>query len=134
MNKFEIISMMRTWFRHISDHEPVQKLIPMLDLKNLKMKFPEATLTTTEQFAGWYATVSEKFFNVEHILKQVDIKISGDKAEVFLVVNWKAETREPLQALSTKIDCDAYQEWIVVKGSDGKPKISSYDVLGIIDN
>lgn len=118
-----------TWFKKLTDHAPVDEMLAMLNVDSLQMKFPEATLTSEQQFRDWYTTVTNKFFDQVHELKMLDVALDGDVATVELVVNWQARTWEPPAGYSGWEGVYAHQSWTVaISDKTGIPAITTYDV------
>jgi hypothetical protein len=122
-------AMVHEWYRLLDVHAPYEQVAPLVASDGLEMRFPEATLTTTEQFREWYEGVVRRFFDEIHEMKELDVAIEGNQAEVKLVVNWQARIWDPPEAKSKWLGFDAYQTWIVVPSPEtGKPVIKTYIV------
>ena len=90
------------------------------------MIFPEKTLHGIANFKAWYAggTYSDGskapgviniFFDENHNVVSVKAKISGDQAQLDVVVAWQASWFEPPAAKSKRVSLDAIQRWTVRK-------------------
>ena len=101
----------------------------MLLDKGLEMRFPEGTLRGWSGFEGWYQGVMRFFFDEVHEVKKVDVDLSGDTADVKVVVNWQADRWKPPAAKSEWLGFDAYQTWVVKRSPETqKPVIATYIV------
>lgn len=134
MDKMQVVQLARRWFAALNCHKPVVELEAMLDPKGAEMKFPEATLKTPAEFRSWYSGVTHKFFDQQHVMRQIDVNLKDGAAEVFVIVNWQARTWDAPAPASTRIDMDAYQNWVVRPGPGGSPVISRYEVSGMTSN
>lgn len=119
----------RKWYAALDTHEPTPTLVAMLDPSNLKMVFPEATLTGIEAFIGWYEGVIRIFFDEVHQVQSVTV--TGEKAgltEIKVVVRWEASRWNAPAPKSDRIQLLAYQSWAVSFTPDGTPRIATYTV------
>lgn len=118
------------WYRKLDVHAPLEEFKPLLKDDELKMVFPEATVTGFEGFKGWYDRVITIFFDEVHNVKEVKLtSVSDEKAEVKVVVNWQASVWEPPAPNSKRIVLDAYQTWEVKRDpSTQKPVVVTYIV------
>jgi SnoaL-like domain len=124
----EIDQLARKWYRALDVHVPVEELLPMLTPDGLTMVFPEATLHGIEEFKGWYKTVTNRFFDEVHEVKEVDSTLHGDHSDVKVVVNWQAKIWDPPEAKSKWLGFDAYQTWVVTRAASGEVVITKYVV------
>lgn len=125
----EISTFAADWYRKLDVHAPMIELLPMLADEDLEMKFPEATLRGHAEFESWYQGVIRIFFDEVHNVKEVTSDISGDSANVKVVVAWEASVWKPPAANSERIVLDAYQTWVVKRSSTtGNPVIATYIV------
>jgi hypothetical protein len=126
-NKETITHFVHSWYSQLSDHAPLHEVGAMLAQQGIKLRFPEATLTTRSQFEEWYRGVTEKFFDQCHTVQKLDVRLDGEEAEVAVTVNWRAHTWQPPQAYSTWINAIAEQKWKIVKDPvSGNPLIKEY--------
>jgi hypothetical protein len=65
----------KRWYAALDTHEPTQTLVDMLDPTDLKMVFPEATLSGVEGFIGWYEGVIRIFFDEVHKVESVTLPL-----------------------------------------------------------
>jgi hypothetical protein len=120
------------WYRKLDEHVALKELLPMLSSAELTMRFPETTLHDQAGFMGWYETVTRRFFDEAHTVKQVGVRRSGDAADLDVVVNWQARIWDAPEAKSKGLNFDSVQSWIV-KGTNGtgQPVIVLYDVRSL---
>ncbi|GGJ52156.1 hypothetical protein [Deinococcus roseus] len=124
----EIQGLVQAWFSGLNEHRAMVKMMPLLDLKNLHMVFPESTLTTPEEFENWYRTVTSTFFDQDHIIEEVSSDIQENGANVKVTVIWKAHEWKAPAAFSTRIAMRAAQDWQVVRDENGQVVIQRYVV------
>jgi len=117
--------MARDWYHLLDIHAPLLELMPMVAREGLEMVLPEVTLRGQNDFVNWYQGVIRIFFDEVHVVKQADVTYSGDEAHVNIVVHWEASVWKPPARNSERINCEAFQRWIVVL-EDGKPVIKTY--------
>ena len=130
LTEAEIKEFAADWYRKLDVHAPLEDYIPLLADEELEMRFPEGTVKGFEGFKGWYDRVINIFFDEVHTLKEVKRQsVTGEKAEVKVVVKWEASVWKPPAAKSERIVLDAYQTWIVKRSaSTGKPIVETYIV------
>lgn len=128
LNETGIKEMAAEWYRKLDVHAPMVEILPLLAEEGLEMKFPEAMLNNLAEFEGWYQGVIRIFFDEMHKLKEVSVKINGDRADVHIVVEWHASVWKPPAAKSARIMLDADQTWVVKASKEGKPVIATYIV------
>jgi len=128
LNETAITEMAAEWYRKLDVHAPMVEILPLLAEEGLEMKFPEAMLNNLAEFEGWYQGVIRIFFDEMHKLKEVSVKINGDRADVHIVVEWHASVWKPPAAKSARIMLDADQTWVVKASKEGKPVIATYIV------
>lgn len=109
----EVQALASEWYRKLDVHAPMVEILPLLADEELEMVFPEATVQGYAGFEGWYQRVIRQFFDEVHTLKEVTpVPVEG-AVEVKVVVQWQATTWNPPNAKSARINCDAYQRWVV---------------------
>ncbi len=129
LSKSEVETLVTDWYKALDVHAPVETLLPMLLDQGLEMRFPEATLHGHEEFKGWYRTVTNRFFDEVHEMKELDIQPADDRADVKLCVKWQAKIWDPPAANSKWLGFDAYQTWVVKRSPEsGRAVIASYGV------
>ena len=120
------------WYRKLDRHVPLTELLPLVSAGDLTMKFPEATLRSQAEFAGWYDKVTHRFFDEVHTVKSVGVRMNGGKADLDVVVNWQARVWDAPEAASKGLNFDSGQHWIVSEeSSTGQPVIVVYDVKSL---
>jgi hypothetical protein len=128
LTESEVKELVDGWYRKLDVHAPVDEVLPLAADDGLEMVFPEATLHGHADLRNWYETVTRRFFDEVHEMRQLDISPNGDRADVKLVVNWQARIWDPPEAKSKWLGFDAYQTWVVERAADGKPVITRYVV------
>ena len=125
----EVKALVVDWYKKLDVHAAMVDLLPMLVDKDLEMQFPEITVRDLAGFEGWYQGVIRIFFDEIHDLKQLNITISRDWADVMLVVNWQAHRWKPPAAHRERLNFDAAQRWVVKRApATGRPVIVTYIV------
>ncbi|MGA7933203.1 MAG: hypothetical protein WCA35_06625 [Kovacikia sp.] len=125
----EVYELAKTWYENLDVHAPLETFIPLLAQKDLKMVFPEGTMTGFEGFKQWYERVVNLFFNEVHTLEDVTTVPKDDRAEVKVIVKWEASRWQAPAPHSERIIADAYQTWEVVRSPiTGSPVILTYIV------
>jgi hypothetical protein len=128
LTKQEVEKLAADWYHKLDVHAPLVELLPMV-AEDAEMKFPEATLHGLAEFEGWYERVIRIFFDEVHTLKQVNVELKDEVANVKVVVHWEASVWNPPAAKSQRIKLDAYQTWVVKRSLfHGAPVIASYTV------
>ncbi len=113
MKETSVKRVVDNWFAKLDVHASVEELLPMLTTEGLEMRFPEGTLHSTDEFMKWYETVTHRFFDEVHTMKELHIHVSSDHADVQLVVNWQAHIWNPPTPKSSWLGFDAAQRWVV---------------------
>jgi len=132
LTKEEIAQFAADWYRKLDVHAPMVDILPLLAEEGLVMKFPEATARGLADFESWYQRVIRIFFDEAHKVKEATPKITGERAEVHVVVEWQASVWNPPQATSQRIVLDADQTWEVRRSRrTGGLEITSYTVNGL---
>jgi hypothetical protein len=122
----------KSWYAALDTHEPTRTLVDMLDPIDLKMVFPEATLSGVEGFIGWYEGVIRIFFDEVHKIESV--KLGAEKngrTEVKVAVHWEASRWNAPAAKSDRIMLTAFQTWEVTFSETGDAKVAKYTVDGL---
>ena len=122
----------KNWYAALDTHEPTRTLVDMLDPTDLKMVFPEATLSGIEGFIGWYEGVIRIFFDEVHKIESV--KLGAEKngrTEVKVAVHWEASRWNAPAAKSDRIMLTAFQTWEVTFSETGDAKVAKYTVDGL---
>lgn len=116
------------WYQALDRHDDLASVQANLVPDGLEMVFPETTTYGLEGFAEWYRTVTNKFFDEDHAVRSVEVvSMTPERAEITVLVNWKASKWEPPAPRSDRLDFDAFQRWFVVAGPAG-PQVVRYVV------
>jgi spermidine synthase len=116
------------WYQALDRHDHLEAVQANLVPEGLEMTFPETTASGLEGFANWYRTVTHRFFDEIHQVRATDVvSLDGDRAEITVLVNWRASKWDAPAARSERLDFDAFQRWTVVAGPTG-PQVSRYVV------
>ncbi|HLZ57027.1 MAG TPA: hypothetical protein VKR06_08780 [Ktedonosporobacter sp.] len=132
LKQADVKQLVDDWYAKLDVHAPVEDLLPMLADQGLEMQFPEGIWHDKTAFSNWYTSVTNRFFDEIHTMKELSIAISGATATVQLVVNWQAHIWNPPAAKSEWLGFDAAQRWIVQASSQiQKPVIVTYIVQAL---
>lgn len=128
----EISEFAAAWYRKLDVHAPMIEVLPFLAEDGLVMKFPEATAKGLADFESWYQRVIRIFFDEVHTVKECTPQITGNEAEVHVVVQWEASVWNPPSPTSARIKLDADQTWKVRRSQrTGGLEITMYNVNGL---
>lgn len=128
----EVRQLVNTWFANLDVHAPLAEMLPMLVDTGLEMRLPEGTLHNATEFQHWYETVTRRFFDEVHTMKELNIRPQEDLANVALVVNWQAHIWNAPAPRSQWIDFDATQRWVVKRSPrTQQPVIATYIVQAL---
>jgi SnoaL-like domain len=128
LNETKVREMVVKWYQLLDVHAPEADLLALLDA-GLEMKLPEGPVHGLDGFRDWYQRVTRAFFDEKHVLTEVNVKLSDDRANVDITVNWQATRWRPPAAKSESLDFVAVQRWVVVRSaSTGEPVILTYIV------
>jgi SnoaL-like domain len=128
LTKESISAMVTLWYQALDRHDDLTLVLPFLVEEGLEMHFPEGVSSGREGFTDWYRTVTRRFFDEVHTVKQVEVSgLTDTEADVKVVVNWQARIWDPPGPRSQWLGFDAYQTWKVTAGSGG-PQILTYIV------
>ena len=105
------------WYYALDVHAPIEEISRFLADKDLNVQFPDGNITDMASFKTWYDRVTNLFFDENHYVQTVDAKVSGDQAELDIVVGWQASWFEAPAAKSKRTSMDATQRWTVRKSS-----------------
>jgi ketosteroid isomerase-like protein len=131
LTKEKIVDLADRWYRALDVHAPVEELHAMMTDEGNDMEWPELPTHGHAEFTVWYEKVTRRFFDEVHTIKSVEPTIDdgGQRADVKVVVNWKASVWEPPAPTSITLHMDAYQTWEVVRDpATGKALINKYVV------
>ena len=101
------------WFLALDQHVPIEESYTFLTDAGLNMQFPDGDIRNFDSFKTWYDRVTNLFFDENHTVQSVEATISGDQAEVRVVVGWQASWFEPPAAKSKRTSMDATQQWTI---------------------
>ena len=141
LNEADIRAFVDAWYLALDQHAPTDQ-VGQLVSDDVQMIFPEKTLHGKSDFLAWCigGTYSDGeqapgvyniFFDENHNVVSVEAQISGDKAELDVVVAWQASMFIPPAAKSKRVSLDAIQKW-TVKASDQSPYgmvVTSYNAM-----
>jgi hypothetical protein len=113
----EIRNFAAAWYLALDQHVPVEEAYRFLTDKELNIQFPDGDIRDFNSFKKWYDRVTNLFFDENHNVQSVEATISGDQAEVRVVVGWQASWFEPPAAKSKRTAMDATQQWTVRRSS-----------------
>jgi hypothetical protein len=118
----------RRWFDLLSEHAPIEQLLPLVSDADLEMVFPEATLRSRDEFQRWYETVGNAYTDQGHVVKELDVHDVMDRADVALSVVWTATQRSDGAHLAYRVN----QSWQLRRSpGNGEPVITRYRVLSM---
>lgn len=105
------------WYVALDVHAPFEEAARFLADQGLNMQFPDGDIKDSASFKKWYDRVTNIFFDENHNVQSVNVKISGDEAVVDIVVGWQASWFEAPAAKSKRTSMDATQRWTVRRSS-----------------
>ena len=105
------------WYLALDQHVPIEECYKFLADEGLNIQFPDGDIRDFNGFKKWYERVINLFFDENHNVQSVEATISGDQAEVRVVVGWQASWFEPPAAKSKRTSMDATQQWTVRRSS-----------------
>ncbi len=101
------------WYRALDFHVPLAEAYAFLADKGLNMQFPDGDIRDFDSFKTWYDRVTNLFFDENHYVQTVDVRLEGDVAVVNVVVGWQASWWVAPEAKSKRVSMDATQQWTV---------------------
>jgi hypothetical protein len=105
------------WYLALDQHVPIEECYKFLADEGLNIQFPDGDIRDLNGFKKWYDRVISLFFDENHNVQSVEATISGDRADVRVVVGWQASWFEPPAAKSKRTSMDATQQWTVRRSS-----------------
>lgn len=112
------------WFALFDQNAPVDQFLDRLSADDLKIQFPERTLTSHEDFRSWYDGILTTYSQATHDINSLTVSpIDATSWNVDLVVLWQAI---PFSGESVKFL--AHQVWRIEENAEGKLQIKSYVV------
>jgi len=109
----EIKRFVAAWYRALDNHDPVEDCYTLLTDRGLNMQFPDGDIRDFQSFKKWYDRVTNLFFDENHYVQSVSARVTGEEAELDVVVGWQASWWEPPAAKSKRVSMDATQKWTV---------------------
>jgi hypothetical protein len=103
------------WYRALDFHVPIAEAYAFLADDGLNMLFPDGDIRDFNSFKTWYDRVTNLFFDENHYVQTVEMRIEGDEATVDVVVGWQASWWVAPEAKSKRVSMDATQRWTVRK-------------------
>ena len=121
-NTNEVKSFVYSWFALLDRQVSEISLLKFLDLDNLMMQFPEATVNNREEFSDWYLGVQKIIESNSHNVKQLEVTPRNNgEFDVKLVVDWQAKTRQGETVTQTYL-----QQWKIVTNERRRLSIQDY--------
>ena len=105
------------WFLALDQHVPLEQAYSFLADNGLNMQFPDGDIRNFDSFKLWYDRVTNLFFDESHNVQSVEGTISGDRAQVRVVVGWQASWFDGPAAKSKRTSMDATQDWTVQRST-----------------
>ncbi|MDD5628776.1 MAG: hypothetical protein PHU21_06910 [Elusimicrobia bacterium] len=104
-------------------HVHVGKLLPLFADQGLQMRFPDATLSSHEDFKRWYAGIGKSIKSNTHQVERLSVTLfGGGRYQADLIVLWRAEGRD-----GKFISMRVHQVWTMDDKAKGRwPRILSY--------
>lgn len=109
----QIKKLATAWFYALDIHAPIEECYKLLADPGLRMIFPDGDINDLPSFKVWYDRVTNIFFDENHYVNSVVATISGDEAEVDIIVGWQASVWNPPEAKSKRVSMNATQKWKV---------------------
>jgi hypothetical protein len=118
LTREEIETFARAWFLALDQHVPIDECYALLADEGLRIVFPDGDIHNHADFKKWYDRVTNLFFDEKHSLHTAEpTAITGDQAEVRIVVGWQASWWIPPAPNSKRVSMDATQDWTVRRSS-----------------
>lgn len=120
----EIRQFVQEWFDLLSEHAPVDRLLPRLADTGLEMVFPERTLHGQADFRQWYADVGRAYADQTHTVEALRVRqaaASGapppaaGEMDLEVTVVWTARQT----ADDARLRMRAWQSWRLVNKPGG---------------
>jgi hypothetical protein len=121
----EIAEFVQRWYDLLSEHAPVEELLPFVADKGLVMAFPERTLYGHADFLDWYTAVGGAYTDQSHTVEEVTSHEDGTRIDVDVTVVWTAKSTADGTVSSFRIN----QKWQLERSTPGaRPLIVDYRV------
>ncbi len=121
-NQNQIQGFVYQWFSFFDQNAPAAKFLEHIPTSRFKMVFPEATLTSRDDFKKWYTGIQKNIKSASHEIVRLKIEEKNGLYHVQLVVLWRATTFN-----GEKLSFDALQNWKIELHND-RPFIHEYIV------
>ncbi len=92
------------WFDLLSEHAPVEQLLPFVADAGLEMAFPERTLRSHADFREWYEVVGTAFSDQTHVIEGLKVIGNGNRIDVDVVVVWTATQTSDGTRSASRVD------------------------------
>jgi ketosteroid isomerase-like protein len=119
----EIRSFVQEWFDLLSDHAPVERLLPFAADDGLRMAFPESTLRSHDDFRDWYDAVGRAYGEQSHEVEHLRTSPCEGGAECAVTVLWRAA-----QVDGPPVAVRVEQNWRLNRLPEGGWRIAAYEV------
>ncbi|WP_262057138.1 nuclear transport factor 2 family protein [Streptomyces sp. STR69] len=121
----EIAGFVQRWYDLLSEHAPVEELLPFVADQGLVMAFPERTLYSHADFLDWYTAVGAAYTDQSHTVEEVTVHEDGTRVDVDVTVVWTAKSTADGTVSSFRIN----QKWQLERPAPGaRPLIVDYRV------
>jgi hypothetical protein len=101
------------WYYALDIHAPIEEAYKLLADKDLNMQFPDGDIRDFASFKKWYDRVTNLFFDEVHNVQSVKAQITGNQAQVEVIVGWQASWFPAPAAKSRRTSMNAIQKWTV---------------------
>src|SRR5438046_5978265 len=91
----EIEKFVAAWYALLDFHAAADDCCKMLADRGLKMHFSETEIHSLDAFRKWYEKVINKFFDEQHTVHSVKVKLIEKHAEIDVIVGWQSSWWEP---------------------------------------
>lgn len=126
-NVNEVKSFIYSWFALLDRQVSEISLFKFLDLDNLTMEVPEATISDRDNFSNWYLDRQQAIATNTYDVEQLEVTplVEGE-FDVRLRLNWQAKTRD-----GETLDRAYQQQWQIVTDERRRLLIRKYLVEGL---
>ena len=133
MNNFTretIMQLLLKWYTGFDEHAPISSYQDLLVSQDLFIDLPPRPSTSFRDFSDWYLANNQKFFDGKHTLKDIQIDLGENQAQVVIDMNWTVRTWTPPEAKSLQLNLDMISYITIEKDAiTGKPKIKNYQAV-----
>lgn len=121
-NVNEVKSFIYSWFALLDRQVSEISLFKFLDLDNLTMEVPEATISDRDDFSNWYLDRQQAIATNTYDIEQLEVIPQGEgKFDVRLKLNWQAKTRD-----GETLEQAYQQQWTIVTDERRRLLIREY--------